>query len=316
VFRGQEKMAVSIIIPAYNVARWLPATLDSLLRQTFSDWEAIIVDDGSTDDTAGVVEDYRARDNRLCLIRTPHNFGTAAARNLGMLQSRGEYIAFLDADDIWLPAKLEKQQQLLAARSDCEACYTQFELVDDFCEITDGWRELSRIFSHNPVNAFALARGNYIGGSASGVLMRRSLIKTVGLFNETMRGSEDLDYWYRIALRGQFCLVPEVLVKIRRRSETRISSAERNLHGALDFVRNARFIAPKYHLRMLSELEIEARLMLWSLQFFRKVGMAPLLFLLGRQHQPLRRAIKSFISLGGWKNNPAFREQTSFQSEG
>src|SRR5437773_7960671 len=309
-------MPVSIIIPAYNAARWLPATLDSLLLQTCSDWEAIIIDDGSTDGTAGVGEDYCARDGRISLFRMPENCGTAAARNRGMLEARGEYIAFLDSDDIWFPTKLEKQICLLQARPDCDACYTQFELVDDWCRITDGWRELSRIFSHNPVNALALARGNYVGGSASGVLMRRSLIKTVGLFNETMRGSEDLDYWYRIALRGHFCLVPEVLVQIRRKSETRMSSVERNLHGSLDFVRNARLIAPRFHRRMLRELEIETRLMWWCFRAFRKARIARLLFLLGRQHQPLRRTIKSFIGLGGQKSKPALSERTSLQSEG
>jgi glycosyltransferase involved in cell wall biosynthesis len=309
-------MPISIIIPAYNAARWLPDTLDSLLLQTCSDWEAIIIDDGSTDGTAGVVGDYRARDGRISLIRVPDNCGTSAARNRGMLEARGEYIAFLDSDDIWFPTKLEKQIRLLQARPDCDACYTQFELVDDWCRITDKWRELSRIFSHNPVNALALARGNYVGGSASGVLMRRSLIKSVGLFNETMRGSEDLDYWYRIALRGHFCLVPEVLVQIRRKSETRISSVERNLHGSLDFVRNARLIAPQYHERLLREFEIETQLMLWCFRIFRKARIARVLFLLGRQHQPLRRTIKSLIGFGGRKSKPALGERTSFQSEG
>lgn len=309
-------LSVSIIIPAYNAARWLPATLDCILRQTCQDWEAIVVDDGSTDGTAEVVEDYREQDGRIYILKMPNNRGTAAARNLGMLEARGDYLAFLDADDIWFPTKLEKQLRLLEARADCDACYTQFELVDDWCRITDAWHELSRVFSHNPVNAFALARGNYVGGSASGVLMRRSLITTVGLFNETMRGSEDLDYWYRIALSGRFCLLPEVLVQIRRKSKTRMLSAERNMLGALDFVRNARLIAPKYHHRMLKELEIETRLMLWGFHICRIARLTDLLFLLGRQHQPLRRTLKSFIGLGGRKSSPALSERRTFQSEG
>jgi len=310
-------MSVSIVIPAYNAAPWLPDALNSVLRQSYQDWEAIVVSDGSADETDEVVEGYCEQDGRIRLLKMLVNHGAAHARNRGMLEARGEYIAFLDADDIWFPSKLEKQLLLLEAQPDCDACYTQFEVVNDWARVIQTWRDLRRTFWHNPVNAEALARANYVSGSASGVLMRRSVIPSVGLFNERMRGSEDFDYWYRLALQGHFCLVPEVLVQIRRKSETRLSSARRNLLGSLDFVHNARLIAPARHWRMLRELEIESKLLLWgfrigSTRILRRARI-PELLLLGKQNHLLKRTFKSLIKLGGLKANPALRERRIFE---
>ena len=306
-------MSVSVVIPAYNAALWLPDALQSVLRQTYTDWEAIVVNDGSTDGTAAVVKSYSEQDGRIRLLTQAANRGPATARNLGLLDARGEYIAFLDADDIWMPTKLEKQLFLLQAQPDCDACYTQFELVNDGCQPIQNWQGLSRTFWHNPVDALALARGNYVAGSASAVLMRRAMIETVGFFNETMRGSEDFNYWYRMALCARFCLVPEVLVHIRRKYETRLSATKRNLLGSLDFVRNARRIAPASHRRLLTELEIETRVMLCgyylgSALIFRDARMAHLL-LFGKQNALLKRMLKSLIKLGRRNVSPVLIEQ-------
>ena len=297
-------MLVSVIIPAHNAASWLSDSLDGVLKQTYPDWETIVVDDGSTDNTTQVVERYCARDDRIRLLTQTINRGPATARNIGMLAARGDYIAFLDADDLWLTTKLEKQVASLQTKPDVGACYTWFETVNDHRQVIQQWKDLRRTFWHNPVDAFALARGNYVCGSASSVMIRRTLIETVGLFNESMRGSEDLDYWYRIALYTSFCLVPEALVQIRRRSKTRSLATGRNLLGSLDFIRNARRCAPSAHLKTLREFEIETKCMLWvynivsSRRVFRRARFVDLLLYV-KQSQLIKRCFRSVMSLSG-----------------
>jgi glycosyltransferase involved in cell wall biosynthesis len=99
---------VSIITPVYNAARWLTETLDSVRSQTLTDWEHILVDDGSTDNSGSIVEAAVREDSRFHLLRTAHNEGPAKARNIGLESARGRFIAFLDADDLWLPEKLSR----------------------------------------------------------------------------------------------------------------------------------------------------------------------------------------------------------------
>ena len=99
---------VSIITPVYNAERWLPKTLASVQAQTFTDWEQILVDDGSTDESAAIAAAAAADDQRFRFLRTPCNGGPSAARNMALDTARGRFIAFLDADDLWLPEKLSR----------------------------------------------------------------------------------------------------------------------------------------------------------------------------------------------------------------
>lgn len=108
---------VAAITPAYNSAHWLPSSLDSVLNQTYPEWVAVVVDDGSTDDTPAVLESYRQRmGDRLRVIRQP-NAGMSAARNTAIAAAKdAEYVAFLDADDVWLPRRLASAVEALEAR--------------------------------------------------------------------------------------------------------------------------------------------------------------------------------------------------------
>jgi teichuronic acid biosynthesis glycosyltransferase TuaG len=105
--------SVSIITPVYNAARWLPETMASVRAQTFTDWEHLLVDDGSTDESMAVVEKIARGDSRIRLLRTPRNMGPSAARNVGIDAARGRFVAFIDSDDIWLPRKLEQSLECI-----------------------------------------------------------------------------------------------------------------------------------------------------------------------------------------------------------
>lgn len=121
---------VSIITPSYNSARFIGATLDSVVAQSWPDWEMIVVDDGSTDDTVAMVQARAEAEPRLKLLRMARNGGPAASRNLGIEHARGRYIAFLDSDDLWAPDKLARQIPFMADRG-APLSYTAYRKIDE-----------------------------------------------------------------------------------------------------------------------------------------------------------------------------------------
>ncbi len=124
------KNTVSVITPAYNVSRFVSKTIKSVLNQTYQNWEMIIIDDVSTDNSVNIVEKYVKRDNRFRLIKLEKNSGPAIARNIGIKEAKGRYIAFLDADDLWLPEKLEKQLKFMN-EYDLAFTYLSYKLIDE-----------------------------------------------------------------------------------------------------------------------------------------------------------------------------------------
>mgnify|MGYP005748952649 CR=1 FL=1 len=121
---------VSIITPSHNCASFISETIQSVLNQSFSDWEMIIVDDCSTDDSVEVIQSFVERDSRIKLIRLPENSGAAVARNRGIEAAQGRYIAFLDSDDLWVPDKLEKQLAFMQA-NDYPFTYAAYDRIDE-----------------------------------------------------------------------------------------------------------------------------------------------------------------------------------------
>ncbi len=200
---------VSIVIPAYNAMRYLPETLDNLLKQTYQDFEVIIVNDGSTDN----IKDWLTTisDNRVQLI-SQENKGNSAARNKGISHAKGEYVAFLDADDLWEPSKLEKQVQVLDNYPQVGLVYTGVANIDPNgiptgrilqTELEGNiWKELSK--------------KNFIE-SSSVAMVRQECFEKVGNFDCNL-GSfvEDWDLWLRIAVEYPFKVIKEPLVYYRQ----------------------------------------------------------------------------------------------------
>jgi glycosyltransferase involved in cell wall biosynthesis len=220
-----QKRTVSVVIPAYNAAEFLAEALDSVLAQTYQPLEVIVVDDGSEDETPEVVAAYA---DKVTYTRKPRG-GPASGRNVGIRAASGEWIAFLDADDIWMPELLEKLVKTAAkTRADlifCDALTlrngrAQGATFFERC----GHKKALDIDTSNGVlrNPFELllASGNYI--STCGVLVRRDLLLEIGLFDEGILCGEDLDLWLRVAHRYQFAVVNEALV-LRRIHATNVS---------------------------------------------------------------------------------------------
>jgi glycosyltransferase involved in cell wall biosynthesis len=199
----------------------------------------IAVDDGSTDTTAEIAAAYAAADPRVVSVRQV-NAGLPAARNAGLRRARGQFVAFLDADDLWLPRKLERQLAFLELHPECDACFTHFEVIDEADRVTTAWSDLARKYVFSEVAAELLVeRGNYVAGSGSSVMARTDAVRDVGGFDEHLcLAAEDLDLWYRLALRSPLQAVPEVLVRIRGSAGQMQSDFGRVLEGRIQFLEN------------------------------------------------------------------------------
>jgi glycosyltransferase involved in cell wall biosynthesis len=197
---------VSVLIPAYNASRFIAEAIQSVLAQTFPATEVIVVDDGSTDDTAEIVARFGGRVS--CSRQT--NLGVALARNHAIRRARGEYIAFLDADDVWLPHKLEKQLSLFRGAPDLGA-------VGCGCWITDD--HLRKIKERLPGEAGlrALILGTDNGGLfGSTIVAPRAVLEKVGLFDPRLSTSADWDLATRIAEHYPVSFVAEALLLYRQ----------------------------------------------------------------------------------------------------
>jgi glycosyltransferase involved in cell wall biosynthesis len=220
--------AVSVITPVFNVERYVEAAIASALAQTWRDFELLIVDDGSTDGTPGIIEGFAARDSRIRVLRKS-NGGISSARNLALRSAKGDLIALLDGDDTWDPMFLESQIAILEA-------HPKIDLV------TANARNLGGQWDGEPARPWPDVRPHpdllgMIADEQSVFIMcvfRRQVYERIGAFDESLRTNEDYDYWLRAASAGfRFFRNPQPLGGYRRRNDSLSSSAVNMLQGIL-----------------------------------------------------------------------------------
>ncbi len=225
----------SVIIAAYNEAEYIGAALTSVLRQSEDDWEAIVVDDGSTDSTAEVVREFEGKDSRIRLV-SQANTGLAGALNTGIEHSRAPYVGLLDADDLWMPGFIAVMRKALDDAPEAGFAYTDAYWFD----LTT--RRFRRGLSMSPWNPpetppsdplemlRLVIRANFIFGLTT---MRRSVLDRIGYFDASLRSSEDYDMWMRMLANGYAGIRPPGVLAIRRRREDSMSvNASRMLENA------------------------------------------------------------------------------------
>ena len=197
---------VSIILPVYNGAQMVCAALESAFAQTFQDFEIIAIDDGSTDDSAQILGSFEPR----IRVLNQKNGGASKARNLGIESARGEWVAFLDADDIWEPQKLEKQVELMRQNPKTGVSFSECLYFDENREWNADFGArvpaMSAIFE-------AMLSEHFI--AMSSVMVRRECFQKVGVFDESLVGCEDYNLFLRLARQFQFRFLAEPLVKLR-----------------------------------------------------------------------------------------------------
>jgi glycosyltransferase involved in cell wall biosynthesis len=200
--KGNNNIKVSIIIPTYNRGWIIKEAIESVLAQDFIDFELIVVDDGSTDNTSEILHSYRED----ITVFQQNNKGVSAARNRGLSEASGRFIAFLDSDDLWLPQKLSRQVDFFNSNPDALICQTEEIWIRNNVRVNPKKRHKKpsgMIFE--PSLALCLV-------SPSAVMIRRSLFEKIGGFDETLPACEDYDLWLRISCRYPVFLIDTPLI--------------------------------------------------------------------------------------------------------
>lgn len=210
---------ISVIIPAYNAEQTILETIKSVRQQTFTDLEIIVLDDGSTDKTLELLQNVE--DNRLKIF-SYENSGVSVARNRGITHATGEFISFIDADDLWTSDKLELQLAALQQNLEAGVAYSWSTSFIDGREKT--------AFLHAPVffegYIYDKLLVNNILSNGSNILVRRQAIESVGKFNPTLKYGEDWEFYVRLAAKWHFVLVPKHQILYRQSSTTTTSKVE------------------------------------------------------------------------------------------
>lgn len=218
---------VTIVMPAFNATLYLPAALESALQQTVRDFEVIVVDDGSTDGTFDVAAGFARRDPRICVIRQ-ENGGIGSARNAALSRARGEWVALLDSDDMWLPHYLEEQLEILRMRPDVDI------LSANAINLGGAWDGQPYKPMGGPLVDLSLL--DLIRSEDAVCILsmfRRRILRSIGVFDDTMRGSEDYDFWLRAAAAGgRIAFNPTPLAIYRRRADS-VSADEMRMLDAI-----------------------------------------------------------------------------------
>ncbi len=322
---------VSVIIPAYNAAAFIRQTLVSVLSQSYRNLEIIVVDDGSTDQTAEIVKSIAKSDHRLILLRQS-NQGVAVARNLAIEKSRGEFIAPIDADDIWHPEKIKKQVKcMLESGPAVGLVYTWFMRIDEnslYLCASGKWEVEGMALT-------ALIYSNFVG-NGSVPLIRRACLEHVGGYTVQLRaqgaeGCEDWDLYLRIAEHYRFRVVPAYLVGYRRSSKNMSSNyiamakshkvvlqniEQRHSEISAEIFRGAKstqcFFEVRahysrgnylgalywaYHALLWDSMKIFSKPLLnWTVLSLLEIMAKPVTSLIGLEHRPLLEFIKRIRS--------------------
>ena len=229
---------VSVIVPAHDAGSTIVDTLESVRRQTVTDLEVIVIDDGSTDDTVARVADVT--DARITLASFPCA-GPSTARNQGLARARGAYLSFLDADDLWTPDKLELQLEALRRRADAGVAYSWT------CEIDPAGRPLGpQPPMRHEGDVYAQMLLAFFLGSGSNALLRRAVIETVGAFDPGLQGVEDWEYFLRVAARWPFVVVPRYQILYRQSPRSLSSRVELMREQSLRVIEGAFASAPAH----------------------------------------------------------------------
>lgn len=275
---------ISVVIPAHNAAWCIAKALGSVLDQTLPPREIIVIDDGSNDDTSEVLARYGER------IHAIHqsNGGLSNARNRGIEAARGDWVALLDADDYWLPTKLERQMCLAGRNPDVGFCSTSARVETPDGELLGYWDcpqtadpTLQVIFEHNAA----------VAGSGSAVVVRRDQLMTAGLFDESLRSLEDIDMWMRLAAICEYGCVEDPLTVITKRPDSMSGNLDVMRQSALTVMRKNRHLLPGelqgrfWHGAYASVLADYAK---W--EYRKEMKLSAILHLMeGLLHAPLRR---------------------------
>ena len=204
---------ISVVVPAYNAEAWILDAVESVRTQTYTNWELVVVDDGSTDNTSDLVATRASRCKQRIRLESLSHRGVSAARNVGARLAEGEALAFLDADDVWYPGKLESQIRFLLNHPNLDGVGCGFEAVS--CDLGQVMSRYNVSWSPASIRSWLLLESHGVL-LPSTLLIRKSTFMAVGEFNESLSTAADLDLAWRLAQQAVVGDVGECLVQYRR----------------------------------------------------------------------------------------------------
>jgi glycosyltransferase involved in cell wall biosynthesis len=224
---------VDVVMPAYNAAKYIPIALDSVIAQTFEDWRVLLIDDGSKDNTAEIVAPYKERLGEKLLYVQNVNGGPARARNTALSMATGEFIAFLDADDIWLPNRLMESLKSFEGRPQVGLSYGFVSRIGDDGVVIDTFADRQK-HGEGRIAEYIYTRA--VDMPCLTITLRRKCIDEVGMFDEAIKGPEDRDLWLRIAQRYEVALVPHLIAHYRLSPGSITSDTDKLLKAQRQFI--------------------------------------------------------------------------------
>lgn len=240
-----ENPLISIVMVNYNHEDFLGEAISSVIRQTYQNWELIIVDDGSTDESCNIIAGYP--DSRIKPIYLKENGHICAATNIGLKEVKGEYIARLDSDDVWREDKLEKQVQLMQERTDIGLCFTKLEIIDQYSKVVprEEAQDLYNLYDNRQKSRGDWLKFFFFYGNSliqSSLLMKSEVVEKIGMFNLAYVQTHDFDFFVRAVKHYEFGFIEEPLLKYRR---------NHNQNSAINSDNNLRFfnehMSIRYH---------------------------------------------------------------------
>lgn len=215
---------VSIITPAYNSEKFISETIQSVINQTYQYWELIIVDDYSSDETCKIVNEYNKKDSRIKLYKLQENSGAAVARNFALSKTKGRYIAYLDADDLWYDEKLEKQIKFMEEKA-CGFSCVSYEVIDN-----EGNLKNKLIYMKNKLDYNGFLINNLL--QTVGIMVDLNYVDKTNLIMPNMRRRQDAATWLQILKHGNECYgLNEILAKYRRTNGSLSSNKIKAIKG-------------------------------------------------------------------------------------
>ncbi|MBT9311113.1 glycosyltransferase family 2 protein [Leptothoe kymatousa] len=235
-----SNLLVSVVIPAYNAADYLPEVIQAVIDQSYKHWELLVIDDGSKDNTAEVVNDFCQKDSRVRLI-SKENGGVSVARNLGAQLAKGDLVAFLDSDDLWLKDKLLVHVNHMAKNPKVGVSFSRVELIESDGQTTN---KLTDNIAQE-VNPQDLFYSNPTV-TTSNLVIRKSVFQDLNGFDESMQYNEDIDLLFRLAIQNDWKLegIDQVLVQYRLHASGLSSTLKKMEDGWVKLMQKARQVAP------------------------------------------------------------------------
>ena len=254
---AENNLLVSVVMPAYNSEKYISEAIESILNQTFKDFEFIIIDDGSTDKTWEIIQEYAKKDERITAFKNEKNLNNYATRNKGIKIAKGKYIVWQDSDDVSLPNRLEKQVDFMEKNLEVGICGSYMQIFTDERDlnirkysIED--KDLRKdIFKFSPI-------------AQPAAIIRKSCYEKVGYYDDRFDATQDLDMTFRIGNEFKLANIPEVLVNYRVHSDS-ITYTKLNRQ-----IENALRIRKKYSSGYNYKIDLSGRIactVAWCMQF-------------------------------------------------